>query len=308
MPESARSSLRSPARVKRSGVLVTRALLRGWPLPQPEADDDKDGRGRVLVTGGEVAIPGAVVLAGIAALRSGAGKLQIATCRSIAAAIGVAVPEALSLGLDETPVGAIAESSAVDVGRLARNADAILIGPGMTMGDDSNRFVSRLLPECAGTSVVLDAGALGLLTTSRHELHPFGGNAVITPHAGEMATILGIDKRSIMASPHSVCLDAAGMLGAVVALKGSTTFIASPDGELFRYESGDVGLATSGSGDTLAGIVTGLIARGCDALHATIWGVFLHGAAGNVLAARMGRIGYLARELLDEIPAIMNRV
>ena len=285
--------------------MVTRAMLRDWPLPVPDGDDDKESRGRVLVVGGEVSIPGAVVLAGIAALRAGAGKLQIATCRSIAPTVGVSVPEALALGLDESANGTIAESAASDLRELIESADAILIGPGMKLGDDNTRFVTRLLLECAGVSVVLDAGALGALKSS-DALAPFGGNAVITPHAGEMSDVLGIDKSAIDSSPGNTALDAAKTLGAVVALKGANTFIATPDGDLFSYESGDVGLATSGSGDTLAGIVAGLVARGSDPLHAALWGVFLHGAAGNVLAKRMGRIGYLARELLDEIPALMN--
>ena len=286
--------------------MVTRALLRGWPLPVPDGDDDKEARGRVLVVGGEVSIPGAVLLAGIAALRAGAGKLQIATCRSIAPTVGVAVPEAMVLGLAETANGTIAESAATDLRPLTENADAVLIGPGMRIGDDSTRFVARLLPECAGLSVVLDAGGLGVLKSSHDALVPFGGNAIITPHTGEMADVLGIDKREIDSSPGDTALDAAHTLGVVVTLKGANTFIATPDGDLFCYEIGDVGLATSGSGDTLAGIVTGLVARGSDPLHAALWGVFLHGAAGNVLAKRMGRIGYLARELLDEIPALMN--
>ena len=298
MPKSRRSSARA--------TMVTRALLRGWPLPVPDSDDDKESRGRVLVVGGEVSIPGAVVLAGIAALRAGAGKLQIATCRSIAPTIGVAVPEALALGLDETPNGTIAESAAMSLRPLTEDADAVLIGPGMRIGDDSTRFVVKLLPECAGLSVVLDAGGLGVLKSSPNALMPFGGNAIITPHTGEMADVLGIEKSEIDASPGDTALDAAKTLGAVVTLKGSNTFIATPDGDLFRYQIGDVGLATSGSGDTLAGIVTGLVARGSDPLHAALWGVFLHGAAGNVLAKRIGRIGYLARELLDEIPALMN--
>lgn len=289
-------------------TLVSRAMLRDWPLPQPDSDDDKESRGRVLVVGGEVAIPGAVVLAGIAALRAGAGKLQIATCRSIAPTVGVAVPEALALGLDENANGTIAESAVASLRPLIDGADAILIGPGMKIGDDSNRFVGRLLPECAGFSIVLDAGALGLLKSSRNSLEPFGGNAVITPHAGEMADILGVDKKKIETNPGETAIDAARSLVAVVALKGSRTFIATPDGDLYCYESGDVGLATSGSGDTLAGIITGLLARGSDPLHAALWGVFLHGAAGNILAKRIGRIGYLARELLDEIPALMNDV
>jgi NAD(P)H-hydrate repair Nnr-like enzyme with NAD(P)H-hydrate dehydratase domain len=95
-------------------------------------------------------------------------------------------------------------------------------------------------------------------------------------------------------------------LNAVVALKGSKTFIATPNGDLFCYDKGDVGLATSGSGDTLAGIVTGLVARGTGVLDAAMWSVFLHGEAGNRLAKRIGRVGYLARELLDEIPHVLR--
>src|SRR5215216_7862159 len=88
-------------------VRVTRTLLEQWPIPAPSSDDDKDARGRVLVVGGEISLPGAVVLAGIAALRAGAGKLQIATCKSIAPLVGIAIPESLCLGLDETQAGTI---------------------------------------------------------------------------------------------------------------------------------------------------------------------------------------------------------
>jgi NAD(P)H-hydrate repair Nnr-like enzyme with NAD(P)H-hydrate dehydratase domain len=92
----------------------------------------------------------------------------------------------------------------------------------------------------------------------------------------------------------------------VIALKGATTYVAGPDGEAYRYERGAVGLATSGSGDVLAGLVAGLLARGADALRAAAWGVYLHGEAGNALAAARGRIGYLARELSAEVPWLMD--
>ncbi len=282
-------------------------MLADRPLPEIDSQDDKDGRGRVLIVGGEVAIPGAVVLAGIAALRAGAGKLQIATCRSIAPMVGITVPEALCLGLEETEERTISPSAVDSVTPLADHADAILIGPGMTTSDSNSRFAAKLVQECVGIPIVLDAGALGLSGSNRDALHPFVGKAIITPHAGEMAKLLQIKKDEVASDPETISAEVAKSLGAVVALKGADTFIASPDGEVFRYESGDVGLATSGSGDTLAGIVVGLLARGCDPLDATLWAVFLHGAAGNALAKRIGRIGYLARELLDEIPAIMNR-
>ncbi|MEO5902463.1 MAG: NAD(P)H-hydrate dehydratase [Gemmatimonadaceae bacterium] len=287
---------------------ITRALLKSIPLPDHDSDGDKEERGRVLIVGGEVDLPGALILAGIAALRAGAGKLQLATCRTTAPLVGVSVPECLAAGLDESKNGTISDSAADKIVGYARDANATLIGPGLRRSDDNDRLVSKVLNEWTNNSLVLDAGALGALRRDPMALHRLGGNAIITPHAGEMADTLGLNKKEIENDPRSVALNAASMLRCVVALKGSTTLIASPDGEVYLYDSGDIGLATSGSGDTLAGIVAGLLARGTSPLHAAVWGVFLHGAAGNALSKRLGRIGFLARELLDEIPPIMNRL
>lgn len=287
---------------------ITRALLNKWPLPDPSSTDDKDARGRVLVVGGQTSLPGAVILAGIASLRAGAGKLQIATGASLAPSVGIAVPECMAIALPENSDGTISPRAALTLTQAAKETDAVLIGPGMMATESTNEFVAKLLGSCHRKRVVLDAGALDMLSEYPDTLKDFNGNAIITPHAGEMARVLGIDIEEVTQHPISVSIDAAQTLGAHVVLKGSTTFVATPDGELFRYDAGDVGLATSGSGDTLAGVVAGLLARDTHPLHAALWAVFLHGAAGNALARKIGRIGYLARELLDEIPAIMNRV
>src|SRR5205814_1158949 len=132
-----------------------------------------------------------------------------------------------------------------------------------------------------------------------------GGRAVLTPHAGEMAGMLGVAKPSVEASRAGTARAAAERFGAVVALKGAETFVAGPGGELFCNRAGNVGLATSGSGDALAGILAGLAARGAEPLQAAVWAVHLHARAGDRLAARMGGLGYLARELLDEVPPLM---
>ena len=289
-------------------VRITRAVLKSIPLPDHDSDGDKEARGRVLIVGGEVELPGALILAGIASLRAGAGKLQLATCKTIAPLIGISVPECLSAGLDESNNGTISDESAEKILGYAKNADATLIGPGFRRSDDNDRLVTKVLRLWKRSSLVLDAGALGALQGNPSALHRLRGHAVITPHAGEMADTLGIDKKEVEEAPEAVALHAASTFRCVVALKGSSTFIASPEGELYVYDSGDIGLATSGSGDTLAGIVTGLLARGASPLRAGVWGVFLHGAAGNALSKRLGRIGFLARELLDEIPPIMNRL
>lgn len=306
-----RLSLRSrmPKSRRNSGVerRINRALLRDWALPAAGGDDDKDARGRVLIVGGSNAIPGAVVLAGIAALRAGAGKLQIASTATVSPLIGVSVPEAMSIGLGESANGEISSQSLPKIVEHSKLSDATLIGPGMANDKGTARLVARFLAGVEGPALVLDAAALSGLLALADSLHRFGGKVVLTPHTGEMATMLGVDKSEVDRDPASAARQAATTLRAVVILKGSHTFIAAPDGEICRYAGGDVGLATSGSGDALAGIVAGLLARGATPLHASAWAVFLHGEAGNALAKKMGRTGFLARELLAEIPAIMNR-
>jgi len=139
-------------------------------------------------------------------------------------------------------------------------------------------------------------------------LHRLGGRAVITPHAGEMAAVMGMEKEEVEADPLAVARRAAEELGAAVALKGPDTVIAAPDGRAYRYSGGRVGLATSGSGDVLAGLIAGLLARGAEPVAAAACGVWLHGEAGNALARRVGPIGFLARELPAEVPRLLARM
>ncbi len=287
---------------------VTPALLRRLPLPRPDEAGDKEARGRVLAVGGAVEMPGALVLAGIAALRAGAGKLQLATCASVAPLVGIAVPEARVRHLPETEAGGIDPAAAEGLAGHAGRADALLLGPGMVDAEATAELARRLLAAVDGPAVVLDAEAMMCLAGARDALHRLPGRAVVTPHAGEMAGLLGMEREEVEADPLAVARRAAAELRCVVALKGSETHVAAPDGTAYRYASGGVGLATSGSGDTLAGIVAGLAARGADPLRAAVWGVALHGGAGNVLARRVGPIGFLARELLDEVPGVMRRL
>lgn len=295
-------------RTEASPRSVTPALLRRIPLPRPDEQGDKEGRGRVMVVGGAPELPGAVVLAGVGVLRAGAGKLRIGTCRSVALAVGIAIPEARVVGLPETPAGGIDPDAAPHVIESAKSARALLVGVGMMDPEAVEALLRRLIPELRDRTLVLDAGALPYLRDAPDALHHLGDRAILTPHAGEMASMLGIDKAEVQADPIAAAGEAAERFRAVVAFKGAETFVAAPGGELFRYSAGKVGLATSGSGDTLAGIVAGLAGRGAEPAHAAVWGAALHGGAGNVLAKRHGPIGFLARELLDEVPGVMARL
>jgi ADP-dependent NAD(P)H-hydrate dehydratase len=257
------------------------------------------------VIGGATEVPGAILLAGVAALRVGAGKLQLAGPKSAATPLGVAVPEARVFSLPESGDGFLDRKSGGRAAELAQGADAILVGPGM-MNDDAVRgFMGEVIPRMADKPLVIDALALSALRGGRHRFTE-EARVVLTPNIVEMARITGDKATAIEADPRGVAVTVARDLNAIVVLKGAETFIATPDGEAFRYAEGDVGLATSGSGDVLAGALVGLIARGATLDQAAVWAVYLHGAAGNRLKRRIGPLGFLARELSDEIAPVMS--
>jgi yjeF C-terminal region, hydroxyethylthiazole kinase-related len=183
---------------------------------------------------------------------------------------------------------------------LDGNADAVLIGPGMIDEELAGDFTSAYLGDAPRCPLVIDAACLPRLKLSR----PLGPNVVLTPHTGEMASLLGIPKEEVERDIKECALSVSEKLNAVVVLKGAETIIATP-GDLFEYNGGTVGLATSGSGDVLAGIIAGLLARGVPPDQAAVWGVATHGAAGNALCRSVGTIGFLARDLLDAIPRVM---
>ncbi|GEP03830.1 NAD(P)H-hydrate dehydratase [Methylobacterium oxalidis] len=285
---------------------LTLESLRALPLPMPD-EGSKDQRGTVLVLGGSVEVPGAALLAGVAALRAGAGRLRIATVQSVAKSMALAVPEARVIGLAETEEGEIDPAQAEErVSALAERSEAVLVGPGLSAGKAADALCFSVLPGQPSTSFVLDAGALCGLAARSEAVLTCGGRAVITPHAGEMAQLLGIDRDAVEADPLAAALRAADLVGCVVIMKGAKTWIVSPAGERWLYDGGGVGLATSGSGDALSGILAGLLARGAEAMTAALWGVFLHGEAGRRLADRVGPVGFLAREIAGEVPAILH--
>lgn len=287
-------------------TFVNEALLQGMPLPRHEDGEDKNQRGRVAVIGGSVEIPGAVLLAAVAALRAGAGKLLVATARSVATSLAVALPEARVIGLAETASGGVAAEAAEALVEQCGRCDAVVLGPGMVDAEAVAALTAGLLERMGGIRFVLDAAALYDLVKCRPALRQHGGRVVLTPHAGEMAGMLGVPQTAVQADPLGAARQAAADLRAVVTMKGGRTFIVTPQGQAWCCDRGHVGLATSGSGDTLAGIIGGLLARGAPPAEAAIWGVFLHGEAGARLARRQGRVGFLARELPGEIPPIME--
>ena len=281
------------------------ALLRAMPLAEIRDRVDKETRGRLVVVGGSLRVPGAPLLAGVAGLRAGAGKVQLAIPKCLAASIGAAFPESGILPLPETADGEI-DCDRLDhcLPELSR-ADAILIGPGVMNTECGERLSAFLLERLDGPVLVIDAVALTSLTGKAELVSSQRGRVVITPHAGEMASLTGLDKERVTADPLSVAMQVSEEFNCTTVLKGSKTTIVQPRGVPYTHHLENAGLATAGSGDVLAGIIAGLIARGNSPILAALWGVHVHAQAGNRLA-KLARIGFLARELLEEIPRVLD--
>ncbi|MFD0045575.1 NAD(P)H-hydrate dehydratase [Pseudarthrobacter scleromae] len=293
-------------------TLVTPSLLRDWPLPAP--GEDKYSRGSVLVIGGARATPGAALLAGAAALRAGAGKLTLAVAESVAVQVGVALPECGAMGLPETSSGSVTGEGLDLISSYLDSADAILVGPGLDDPDLAEDLLRALVEREAaagekndggGPAVVLDAFALGALVNVQDRCDPWKGRLILTPNPKEAEILLGRDLKDL---PSDVA-EIADRYQAVVSCQGLIARPSGPDApeesELWKITTGYGGLGTSGSGDVLAGAIAGLRARGTTGPQAACWGTHLHAAAADRLASRLGPLGFLARELADELPALM---
>ena len=292
------------AEAAREPRTVTPALLRAWPLPPP--GEDKHARGSVLVVGGAAQTPGAVMLAGLAALRAGAGKLQMAVAAAAAVPLAIAVPEALVAPLPADPTSGSVEAAGADAVRgLAGRADVVCLGPGLDDADRTNALVADLLLGLEGDArVVLDAYALGALPRHPEIGRRLPGRVLVTPNMSEAGILL--EREAPEADQVAdAAREIASRYAVVVALRGA---VATPQGEVWVDGAGQAGLGTSGSGDVLAGLVAGLLARGAEPAQAAVWGSHLHATAGERLAARVGPLGYLARELLDEAPAVLTEL
>jgi hydroxyethylthiazole kinase-like uncharacterized protein yjeF len=276
--------------------------LRSHPLP-PVEGGDKDSHGQILIIAGSREVPGAALLTAHGAMRAGAGKLQIACPSEIAIPLAVAMPEAMVVGHESHRDGGFARSSVGKLAALASSADAIVAGPGLDSNGAGGPIGAALL--ALGKPLALDAALLHALPACAEESRKAAIQPILLPHSGEMASLLECEAHEVEADPLGSGERCADRYGAIVLVKGVQSIVTTPGGKAWRYQGGGPGLGISGSGDTLAGIVGGLLARGADPLTALLWSVWLHGEAGRRLGQKIGPLGFLAREIPAEIPALL---
>lgn len=284
-------------------VEIDRAVLAAHPLPDHSGGSDKHDRGTVLVVGGSPETPGAVLLAGLAALRAGAGRLQIALAAPDASALAVATPEARVLAVGDLGTEAGTDRHHLPaLGEAMEQADAVLVGSGATPAA-ARELLMLAMEAMAGTAacLVVDAAALTVIGEDPGILRGREERTLLIPNAAEASKLVGVDRDEAPAPPDLV-REVVQRTGCTVAVRGPETCVLVPGGRRFVERSGPVGLATSGSGDGFAGLVTGFVARGADPLAATLWAVRAHAVAGSLAAERHGPVNFLARELVDLLP------
>ena len=278
--------------------------LKSHPLP-PVVEGDKDSHGRLLVIAGSIQTPGSAVITAVAALRSGCGKVSIATVEPMAPHIAMQVPEALVIALPVDRDGGLSRSAAKEVADRAGDFDAVVAGPGLMQGKPCSLLAGQLL-EAGLDRLVLDAAMLYALPPHDDAARE-APTPILLPHDRELAALIECDEEMANREPLRCGLECAARYGALVLVKGPASHIVTPDGRVWRYEGGGPGLGISGSGDTLAGIIGGLLARKAEPLDALLWGVWLHGEAGIALAEMVGPVGFLAREISAEVPALLAK-
>ncbi|HWI75839.1 MAG TPA: NAD(P)H-hydrate dehydratase [Sphingomicrobium sp.] len=277
---------------------LTRAALRDFPLPA-QADTDKDFHGQLLIVAGSENTPGAAVLCATAAMRAGVGQIRLATAAAAAMHVAMQVPELWVIGVDRSKPLLDQLRDGIEA------ADAIVAGPGIIDEDFGKELATHLL--CCSVPVVFDVGLLYRLEALEDECREFDHGPILLPNARELATLLGCSREQVDADRLAAGRAAAERYNSLVLAKGAVSHVVAPDGRAWTFRGGAPGLGVAGSGDTLAGIVGALLARGAEPLTALLWGVLLHGEAGEMLSAKVRPVGFLAREIPAEIPALLAR-
>ena len=279
-------------------------LIRARPI-----NSHKGMYGHPLVIAGGRGKSGAVLLASRAALRTGAGLVTAAMPESIQPIVAAGQAELMTEPIADRD-GHFDGAHAPDALKmLLEGKNALIVGPGIGVTDDTKRLVEWLISDASepGRPMLIDADGLNALAALGCEsLKRARGPVVLTPHPGEASRLLGISTGKINDDRVSAARTLAERTGATVLIKGARSVIASADGDVYVNSTGNPGMSTPGMGDALSGIVGALLGQHLRPLDALALGVYLHGYAADRVAARMGRVGYIAGDLIDELPAAIE--
>lgn len=274
--------------------------------PRP-ANSNKGLYGHVLVVGGSLGKAGAAAMAGMSALRAGAGLATVATAKSVLPTVAAFYPELMTEPLPETAAGTIATEARLRSDELLKNVTVLAIGPGISRDPHTTTFVRSLVAN-AKQPMVLDADGLNAFQGHTHEMNGSGRTLVITPHPGEMGRLAACSTKDVQNDRLGVARHFAREHNVIVVLKGNRTLVVQPNGDAWVNTTGNPGMSTGGTGDILTGMVAAMIGQHpSDPMLAVCAAVHLHGLAGDVMRGIMGEHSLVATDLLRGLPDAFER-
>ncbi len=276
------------------------------PIPRRRPDSHKGHYGHLLVLAGSLRMGGAAILTTRAALRSGPGLVTLGVPRAIHPLVVSAVPSAMTLPLPCTRDASFSSEAIQPVLDFADRISAVALGPGITTGDETVTFATRIAQR-ACRPLVLDADGINCVAKVSRTLRGCRDPRILTPHPGEASRLLGRPTSAIQADRPAAAEELALKFGAVVVLKGHHTLVT--DGRrIYTNRTGNPGMATGGMGDVLTGIIGGLLAQGIDAFDAAVLGVAVHALAGDLAAAELSELAVTAEEVLGRLGEAWRRL
>ena len=292
-------SLRSVVLLKLMNISLVAKKLKRSPTVH------KGDMGRIFILAGSRGMTGAANLAGMAALRSGAGLVTVGVPDAVYLIIAKPESELMVRPLPSTPKGTLSLKGSLEIKRFCTTQDVLAIGPGLSQHLTTQKLVRKVL-QTTELPLVIDADGLNALKGNHKILGACRGRAVLTPHPGEFVRVFGgtLDDSDAMRKKRA--LDAAQRHGVVIVLKGHRTVIAAPGGDCHVNTTGNPGMATAGSGDVLTGIIAALMGQGLSCFEAACLGVHVHGLAGDRGAQKIGQTSLVAGDLLRFLPEVFK--
>jgi NAD(P)H-hydrate epimerase len=276
-------------------------------IPHHPVDAHKGLCGKAFVLAGSIGMTGAAALCSEAALRVGAGLVTLGIPESLNQIMEVKLTEVMTMPLPQTSLSTFSQQGYEKIMSFCEDMDVTALGPGISRDEDTKRLMQRLILHLK-IPMVIDADALFAIAQQTDILKHKNAPAVITPHLGEMAYLLGCSTKDVRDNQINIAQKFAEEHDTTVVLKGVRTIIADPLGNIWINPTGNCGMATAGCGDVLTGIISGLIAQGLSVPEAAKLGVFLHGLAGDVKAEEKGTLSLIASDVLDGIPEAIHKV
>ena len=281
-----------------AGLIAERVLEL---YPPRERSSSKFQSGVVVVVGGSMGLTGAPAMAALSAARSGAGYVQVAVPGPVQPAMDMRLLEQMSRGLPDDD-GAHTPDGLEVVEEMAERAGAVVLGPGIGRSDGASEFARRVA-QAVKIPLLIDADGLNAHAEALESLAGREAPTVLTPHAGELGRLLGVDSEEVERRRLRHVREAAERSGAVVLLKGDDTLVAAPGGPVAVSSGGTPALATAGTGDVLSGLIGALLAKGLGPFEAAALGTLAHARAGRAAAGRHGVDHVIAGDVIEALPA-----